>query len=439
MSPQPAPATPRPPLRVALAGIGVVGGGVVRLLEANRDLIARRAGRAVEIVAISARDRQKDRGVDLSPYRWEDDMAALVEAEDVDVVVEMVGGADGPALTLARQALGAGKALVTANKAMIAHHGLDLARIAEAQDTPLKYEAAVAGGIPVIKAIREGASANEIARVYGILNGTCNYILTLMEREGASFADALAAAQAEGYAETDPTFDVDGIDAAHKLSILAALCFGTRLDIDTVTAEGIRGLIAADIREAAALGHRVRLIGMAERDESGLYQHVQPCLVPADHPLAYVPGALNAVVAEGNFVGRLFFEGAGAGAGPTASAIVADIIDIARDEYGPAFAMPVDALDAAPAADAGARVGKHYVRLIVEDRIGVLAEIATAMRDADVSIESFIQRGDDAEGGVLIALVTHEGPGRAVAAALAALAASDHVIGTPMHMPILAL
>ena len=439
MSPQPAPATPRPPLRVALAGIGVVGGGVVRLLEANRALIARRAGRAVEIVAVSARDRQKDRGVDLSPYRWEDDMAALVESDDVDVVVEMVGGADGPALTLARQALGAGKALVTANKAMIAHHGLDLAQIAEAQDTPLKYEAAVAGGIPVIKAIREGASANQIARVYGILNGTCNYILTLMEREGASFADALAAAQAEGYAEADPTFDVDGIDAAHKLSILAALCFGTRLDFDTVTAEGIRGLIAADIREAAALGHRVRLIGMAERDESGLYQHVQPCLVPADHPLAYVPGALNAVVAEGNFVGRLFFEGAGAGAGPTASAIVADIIDIARDEYGPAFAMPVDALDAAPAADAGARVGKHYVRLIVEDRIGVLAEIATAMRDAGVSIESFIQRGDDAEGGVLIALVTHEGPGRAVAAALAALAASDHVIGTPMHMPILAL
>ena len=439
MSPQPVPAAPRPPLRVALAGIGVVGGGVVRLLEANRDLIARRAGRAVEIVAISARDRQKDRGVDLSPYRWEDDMAALVEADDVDVVVEMVGGADGPALTLARQALGAGKALVTANKAMIAHHGLDLARIAEAQDRPLKYEAAVAGGIPVIKAIREGASANEIARVYGILNGTCNYILTLMEREGASFADALAAAQAEGYAEADPTFDVDGIDAAHKLSILAALCFGTRLDFDTVTAEGIRGLIAADIREAAALGHRVRLIGMAERDESGLYQHVQPCLVPADHPLAYVPGALNAVVAEGNFVGRLFFEGAGAGAGPTASAIVADIIDIARDEYGPAFAMPVDALDAAPAADAGARVGKHYVRLIVEDRIGVLAEIATAMRDAGVSIESFIQRGTDDDDDVVIVLVTHAGPARAIHAALTTLAHSNHVVGAPMLMPILAL
>lgn len=439
MSPSPVPTTPRPPLRVALAGIGVVGGGVVRLLEANRDLIARRAGRPVEIVAVSARDRHKDRGVDLSSYRWEDDMDALVAADDVDVVVEMIGGTDGSALTLARHALGAGKALVTANKAMIAHHGLDLARLAEAKDTPLKYEAAVAGGIPVIKAIREGASANESARVYGILNGTCNYILTQMERNGASFADALAAAQAEGYAEADPTFDVDGIDAAHKLSILAALCFGTRLDIGAVAATGIRGLIAADIREAEALGHRVRLIGMAERDAAGLYQHVQPCLVPADHPLAYVPGALNAVVAEGNFVGRLFFEGAGAGAGPTASAIVADIIDIARDEYGPAFAMPVDALDAAPAADAGARIGKHYVRLIVEDRVGVLAEIAIAMRDAGVSIESFIQRGTDDHDGVVIALVTHEGPASAILSALAALAASDHVVAPPMHMPILAL
>lgn len=439
MSPHPAPTAPRPPLRVALAGIGVVGGGVVRLLETNRDLIARRAGRAIEIVAVSARDRHKDRGIDLSRYRWEDDMDALVEADDVDVVVEMIGGADGSALTLARHTLGAGKALVTANKAMIAHHGLDLARLAEETDTPLKYEAAVAGGIPVIKAIREGASANEIARVYGILNGTCNYILTQMERNGASFADALAAAQAEGYAEADPTFDVDGIDAAHKLSILAALCFGTRLDIGAVAADGIRGLIAADIREAEALGHRVRLIGMAERNGDGLYQHVQPCLVPADHPLAYVPGALNAVVTEGNFVGRLFFEGAGAGAGPTASAIVADIIDIARDEYGPAFAMPVDSLDAAPVADAGARIGKHYVRLIVEDRIGVLAEIATAMRDAGVSIESFIQRGTDEEDGVVIVLVTHAGPARAIHAALAILAGSDHVVSAPMLMPILAL
>lgn len=429
-----------PPLRVGLAGIGVVGAGVIRLLETNAALIARRARRPVQVVAVSARDRHRDRGVDLSPYRWEDDLGALAEADDIDVVIEMIGGADGPALTLARRTIAAGKALVTANKAMIAHHGLDLARAAEVADTPLKYEAAVAGGIPVIKALREGASANEIARVYGILNGTCNYILTLMERGGAGFDEALAAAQAQGFAEADPTFDIDGIDAAHKLSILAALCFGTRLDFAAVGVSGIRGLIAADIREAAALGHRVRLIGMAERDAAGLYQRVQPCLVPADHPLAYVPGALNAVVAEGNFVGRLFFEGAGAGEGPTASAIVADVIDIARDEYGPAFAMPVDALDIAAPADPGAREGKHYIRLMVEDRVGVLAEIAAAMRDANVSIESFIQRGQEAgDDGVVMVLVTHVCPAHAVTTALAALGSTPHVIAAPMHMPILAL
>lgn len=440
MTSTPLPDTSRPPLRVGLAGIGVVGAGVIRLLETNAALIARRAGRAIQIVAVSARDRIRDRGVDLSPYRWEDDIQALAAAPDVDVVIEVIGGADGPALMLARRAISAGKAFVTANKAMIAHHGLDLARAAEVADTPLKYEAAVAGGIPVIKALREGASANEIARVYGILNGTCNYILTLMERGGAGFAEALAAAQAQGYAEADPSFDIDGVDAAHKLSILASLCFGTRLDFAAVGIHGIRDLIAADIREAEALGHRVRLIGMAERNAAGLYQRVQPCLVPAEHPLAYVPGALNAVVAEGNFVGRLFFEGAGAGEGPTASAIVADVIDIARDEYGPAFAMPVDALDVAAVADPGAREGKHYLRLMVEDRVGVLAEIAAAMRDAGVSIESFIQRGQEAgDGGVVMVLVTHHGPTSAVQRALAALTGTPHVIGAPVHMPILAL
>ena len=441
MSPQPAPAAPRPPLRVALAGIGVVGGGVVRLLEANRDLIARRAGRAVEIVAISARDRQKDRGVDLSPYRWEDDMAALVEAEDVDVVVEMVGGADGPALTLARQALGAGKALVTANKAMIAHHGLDLAWIAEAQDRPLKYEAAVAGGIPVIKAIREGASANQIARVYGILNGTCNYILTLMEREGASFADALAAAQAEGYAEADPTFDVDGIDAAHKLSILAALAFGTQLDFEGIERSGIRKVLSADIAQADALGYRIRLIGMAELDGSNgdarLFQRVHPYLVPMNHPLAHVDGSTNAVVAEGNFSGRLLFQGAGAGDGPTASAVVADLIDIARGEIGPAFSMPVRELEQVQRAETGHRIGKCYLRFEVADRPGVLAEITAAMRDAGVSIESLIQKGRSPDGSVLVAMVTHEGPESAVAATISALNGSPSLHAAPLVIHIL--
>ena len=433
-----APAAERPPLRIALAGLGTVGTGVLRLLEENRDLIARRAGRPITVTAISARDRHKDRGLDLSPYRWEDDMAGMANLADVDCVVELIGGADGPALTLARNTLAAGKAFVTANKAMIAHHGMALARTADATDTPLKFEAAVAGGIPVIKALREGASANRITRVYGILNGTCNFILTRMEMEGRDFGDVLAEAQALGYAEADPAFDVDGVDAAHKLSILGAMCFSTQLDFSAVSTTGIRSVTAADIAEAAALGYRVRLIGMAEHGAGGLLQRVAPCLVHADHPLAYVPGSLNAVVAEGNFVGRLFLEGAGAGDGPTASAVVADIIDVARDEYGPAFGSPVDTLETPGTADPGAGIGKHYLRLTVADRTGVLAEIATAMAGAGVSIESFIQRGSQ-DGAAQIVMVSHACEARAIDSAVAALAGSANILAAPLRMPILAL
>ena len=332
------------PLKIALAGLGTVGGGVVRLLDANAELIARRAGRPIEVVAVSARDRSKDRGVDLSRFRWVDDTGALATLDGVDVVVELIGGSDGPALALARNSIAARRGFVTANKAMIAHHGLELAEAAEAKGVALKYEAAVAGGIPVIKGLREGAAANELAHVYGILNGTCNYILTTMEAEGRDFAEVLAEAQALGYAEADPSFDIDGVDAAHKLSILGSLAFGTRIDFDSVAVTGIRHVLAADIAEAAALGFKVRLLGYAETRPDGLFQRVHPHLVPVSHPLAHVAGSLNAVVAEGNFVGRLLFEGRGAGDGPTASAVVADLIDIARGEYGPAFAMPVAVL-----------------------------------------------------------------------------------------------
>jgi homoserine dehydrogenase len=425
------------PLRVAIAGLGTVGAGVIRLIDANAALIARRAGRPIEVVAVSARDRAKDRGVDIARFDWIDDPVGLGRYEGADVIVELIGGSDGPALALARTTFAAAKSFVTANKAMIAHHGLELARTAEAADVALKFEAAVAGGVPVIKGLREGAAANEIARVYGILNGTCNFILSRMEAEGRDFADVLAEAQAKGFAEADPSFDIDGVDAAHKLSILASIAFGTRPAFADVAVTGVREVIAADIAEAAALGYRVRLLGLAEADGAGLFQRVHPHLVPVDHPLAHVTGATNAVVAEGNFVGRLLFQGAGAGDGPTASAVVADLIDIARGEFGPAYAMPVQALAQQAAAEPGERRGRAYLRFAVADKVGVLAEIAAAMRDAGVSIESLIQRGAMADGGVIVTIVTHDGPERCIAQALDKLRGSPSLIGRPMWMHIL--
>ena len=432
----------RLPLRIALAGLGTVGAGVIRLIEANAALIARRAGRPIVVSVVSARDRGKKRGVDIARYAWEDDMVILGERDDVDVVVELVGGSDGSALACARTTIEAGKALVTANKAMIAHHGLKLAEMAEAAKVALKFEAAVAGGIPVIKGLREGAAANEIERVYGILNGTCNYILSTMEDTGRSFDDVLAEAQAKGYAEADPAFDIEGTDAAHKLSILAAISYGARIDFASVETAGIARILAADIAQADALGYVIRLIGMAEEDRTGasprLFQRVQPHLVPFDHPLAHVDGATNAVVAEGNFSGRLLFQGAGAGDGPTASAVVADLIDIARGEIGCPFSVPVAELAAMEPAPSGHRRGRAYMRFTVADRPGVLAEIAAAMRDAGVSIESLIQKGRaDAGGEVLLAIVTHEGPESAVSEALRMLEGSESLTAPPLVMQIL--
>jgi homoserine dehydrogenase len=425
------------PMRVAIVGLGTVGTGVVRVLETNGALIARRAGRPIEVVAVSARDRNKERGINIDGMIWVDDMMELPRREDVDVIVELIGGSDGPALSLARAALSAGKPLVTANKAMLAHHGLSLAELAEKAGTPLKYEAAVAGGIPVIKGLREGAAANELSRVYGILNGTCNYILTTMEKAGHDFADVLKDAQELGYAEADPSFDIDGVDAAHKLSILASLAFGTQIDFPSVDIRGIRDVIAADISEAAELGYRVRLVGMAEHGVEGLFQRVHPMLVSMNHSLAHVDGSLNAVVAEGNFVGSLFFQGPGAGEGPTASAVVADLIDVARDEYGDPFAMQIAHLTQQSKADSGSRKQRTYLRFTVQDRPGVLAEIATAMRDADVSIESVMQRGANQDGSVLLVVVTHHSSEAAITKTLANLSGSDSLLNPPMVMHIL--
>lgn len=430
------------PLRIAIAGLGTVGAGVIRLLDTNGALIAARAGRPIEVVAVSARDRSKDRGVDIARFAWEDDMAALARREDVDVVVELVGGSDGPALALSRAALGGGKGLVTANKAMIAHHGLALAEMAEGAGAALKFEAAVAGGIPVIKGLREGTSANALTKVYGILNGTCNYILSEMEATGADFAAVLAEAQRLGFAEADPAFDIEGVDAGQKLAILAAIGFGTRIDFAGVRISGITEVRAADIAQADALGFVIRLIGEADVEDTAegprLLQRVRPCLVAKGHPLSAVDGPTNAVVAEGNFAGRLLFQGAGAGDGPTASAVAADLIDIARDEVGAPFSIPVAQLAALPPAEPGHRTERTYLRFMVKDRPGVLAEITAAMRDGDVSIESLIQQGRSTGGGeVMVAMVTHEGPERCVAEALARLEGSDSLTAAPLVLPIL--
>lgn len=430
------------PLRIGLAGLGTVGVGVIRLLAENRAMVEARAGRPLHIVAVSARDRHRERGVDLMGFAWHDDMSAMARDDGIDAVVELVGGADGPSLTLARATLDAGKALVTANKAMIAHHGLELAEKAAATGGALKFEAAVAGGIPVVKGLREGAAANAIERIYGILNGTSNYILSAMEDTGASFAETLAQAKALGYAEADPTFDIEGVDAAHKLAILAAIAFGCRIDFAAVRTHGISEVRAADIRLAGAMGYVIRLIGLADTElQDGtchLLQQVRPCLVSKQHPLAAVDGPTNAVVTEGNFSGRLLFQGAGAGEGPTASAVVADLIDLARGDRSAPFSVPVETLQAMPAADTGARLSRTYLRFLVTDRPGVLAEITAALRDADVSIESLIQEGRAHEGGeVLVSMVTHEGPERCVEEALTLLGQSPSLTASPLVMPIL--
>lgn len=426
-------------LKIGLAGLGTVGAGVVQLLETNRELISARAGRPIEVIAVSARDRNRDRGIDLSAYNWVDDATALAESSDVDAVVELIGGSDGPALTLARRTLEAGKPFITANKALIAHHGHMLAGLSESLGAPLAFEAAVAGGIPILKALRHGLSGNRIDAVSGILNGTCNYILSVMERDGDPFSEVLAQAQAKGYAEADPSFDIDGVDAAHKTAILAALAFGSRVRFDAVEVEGIRSISPIDIDYALELGYRIKLLGIAKRVGDQLEQRVHPCLVSEDHPLAQVDGAFNAVVVEGDFVGRTVFEGAGAGAGPTASAVVADLIDIARGDLGPAFSVPASKLINLTPADLADHVGRYYLRLTVVDKPGVVAEIGAILRDEGVSMESLIQRGNHAEGGVFFVLTTHETKEAAIARTIEKLGRLDLVLAPPVMLRIKAL
>ncbi|MGY0833379.1 homoserine dehydrogenase [Azospirillum baldaniorum] len=423
-------------LKIAVAGLGTVGAGVLKLLERQADLIEQRCGRRIEVVAVSARSRGKDRGVDLSTAEWYDDPVALAAHPGVDVVVELIGGSEGPAKETVELALERGRHVVTANKALLAHHGTALAAKAEAAGLAIGFEAAVAGGIPIIKGLREGLAGNRVSEVHGILNGTCNYILTEMRTTGRDFADVLADAQKLGYAEADPSFDIDGVDAAHKLAILTSVAFGTPVDFKSVHVEGIRHVSAVDFDYADALGYRIKLLGIARRTDHGIEQRVHPCMVPKAAPIAAVDGVFNAVIAQGDFVDRVLFVGRGAGEGPTASAVVADLIDIARGRSTPTFGVPAAQLSEAQPSPMEARRGSYYVRLMVVDRPGVIADVAAAMRDQNVSMEQFLQRGRAPGEAVPVVLTTHDTEEAAMQRALATIADKESVVEPPRMIRI---
>ncbi|MDZ4734972.1 MAG: homoserine dehydrogenase [Rhodospirillaceae bacterium] len=394
-------------LRIGIAGLGTVGAGTVRLLDTHAEQIAARCGRPIQVVAVSARERRRDRGVDIAPFAWHDNPVELAARGDIDVVVELIGGSSGPAKALVDTAIAAGKHVVTANKALLAHHGTTLAIAAEKAGVTIAYEAAVAGGIPIIKTLREGLAANRIRRVYGILNGTCNYILTTMRETGREFSDVLDDAQKLGYAEADPGFDIDGVDAAHKLAILTSLAFGCRMNFAGIHVEGIRNVSAIDIAYASELGYRIKLLGIASLVNGAVEQRVHACMVPVGTPIAHIEGVFNAVVTEGDFVGQNMAEGRGAGAGPTASAVVADLMDLARGQILPAFGLPASDLVDRPAQPMAKHRGAYYVRLMVRDRPGVIADVAAALRDENVSMEAMLQRGRAPDETVPVVITTH--------------------------------
>lgn len=429
-------------LRIGLAGLGTVGAAVFTLLSDKAEHVAARAGRPIRVVGVCARDRGRDRGIELSDVPWFSDPAELAGQDDVDVFVELIGGDDGPAAAAVRLALAAGKPVVTANKALLAASGVELARLAEQNGATIGYEAAVAGGIPIIKTMREAIAGNRISRVYGILNGTCNYILTRMEDEGLSFADCLAEAQRLGYAEADPTFDIEGNDSAHKLAILAALAFGTEIDTESIHLEGISTITQDDLEAAEELGYRIKLLGVARRTDTGVEQRVTPTMVPRTLAMAGIHGVLNAVAVDGDEVGEIMLVGPGAGSSATASAVVGDIMDLARGgNRPPVFGIP--AADLAPYKPARMRAheGGYYIRLAVYDRPGAFAAIAQRMAEQSISLESIMQKDrpdpDNRETrGRRVILITHETTEAQIRKALKAIMDDGQIEGRPQMIRI---
>ena len=386
--------------------MGTVGRGVVRILQKNQDLLQARTGRRIDLVAVSARSRNKDRGLDLGGYSWVDDPVELATRPDIDIYVELIGGEDGAALASVASAISQGKHVVTANKALLAVHGQILAEAAESKHVGLRFEAAVAGGIPVVKALGESLAGNRIARVVGVLNGTCNYILTRMEREDASYTRVFEEAQDLGYLEADPTLDVGGIDASHKLALLASIAYGTKVDFANVDIQGIQRISLRDIEQTRDMGYRIKLLCVTRQSDDGLEQRTQPCLVPRNSPIGMIDGAMNIVVLEGDSVGQVSLQGPGAGEGPTSSAVIGDIVDIARGNIVSTFGQPARSLVSARPVRSAVPV-PYYLRLSLVDRPGAFAEIALALASAEVSIDRIRQYSHEGEAAPVI-IVTHE-------------------------------
>ena len=422
------------PLRLGIAGLGTVGIGVVKIIRKQADLLRVRTGRDIQIVAVSARDAAKDRGISLKSYAWETDPVALARRDDIDVFVELMGGSEGPAKLATEAALASGKDVVTANKALLALHGQELAEQAEATGHVIRFEAAVAGGIPVIKALTEGLAGNEITRVMGVMNGTCNYILTRMEADGQGYNALFEEAGKLGYLEADPTLDVGGIDAGHKLALLSSIAFGTRVDFDGIELEGIEKVTLEDIHHAADMGYKIKLLGVAQITPRGLEQRMRPSLVPATSPLGQLESGTNMVVLEGDAVGQIVLRGAGAGEGPTASAVLSDICDIARGIRLPTFGQPAATLKPAERAHS-VRPASYYLRMDLVDKPGALAKIAAILGNSGVSIDRMRQYGHTKTSAPVL-IVTHKTTRTALDEALDAMLKTDVMDSAPVAIRI---
>ncbi len=421
-------------LRLGIAGLGTVGVGTVKIIQRQAALLTARTGREITISAVCARTQGVDRGVRLNDYAWEDDPVALARRDDVDVFVELIGGDEGPAKAAVEAAIDAGKDVVTANKALLAMHGQALAERAEQKGVSIRYEAAVAGGIPVIKALTEGLAGNEITRVMGVMNGTCNYILTRMQSAGLDYQTVFAECEELGYLEADPTLDVGGIDAGHKLAILASIAFGTKVDYGALTIQGIERITIEDIERATDMGYRIKLLGVAQMSGRGLEARMTPCLVPETSPLGQLEGPTNMVVLEGDSVGQIVLRGAGAGEGPTASAVMADVCDLARGVRLPVFGMAADALKE-PATSGQETPAPYYLRMTLVDKPGALARIAAVLGDSGISIDRMRQYGHSSTNAPVL-IVTHKAARANLDSALAAMDGTGVLVSEPVALRI---